>query len=581
MKASMRIAAKATMRLRSCVVLCGVLCGLQGTGHAGTRYYFSAGGSDTNDCRTVQSACRTVDKLNAISYAAGDSILLRGGDKFPGCPMLNAMNVPGLGAAEIPIVIESYGEGRATLLSNCPGYRALLTIDGISGVAVRHLILSAEGTRTAMGILIQNGVRRHNVVDGVILQDNEIMGFNTDEPSRYAAEIFVAGMTVGGNCGALNNIQVLGNRLHGIGGSSSPDDNGITGMGCGENITNVRYAGNEVYDIGGRYPALNGTSGNGIVLANVKGGEASANRVHDNGANTRTCGGPAGVWAFRSSKVVIRSNEVYRMRPLPELPPKACDWAAFDLDAGVTDSIVEYNYSHDNAGPALLAYTAEKWGPNSFRYNISENDEALMANGSGSVVVNGGGVSYVYNNTIYRSGRYEGGTPPSCFSFGWNGIFPKGTLVANNLCVNLMTDRLGRSRYLDAGKGLDLSAMTIMNNLYLGQGARVAWNWLDVEYPSIDDFRRATGKDAGSLVGDPMLVHVGAGGTCPETLGSGGPQPCPAAYQLKRGSKIVGTGANLSASPYNLDPGTSDYFGHSIAHDVGSGYNIGADGGAP
>ena len=55
------------------------------------------------------------------------------------------------------------------------------------------------------------------------------------------------------------------------------------------------------------------------------------------------------------------------MRPLPAYPGNgACDWAAYDLDAGVTNSVVQYNYSHDNAGPALLAYTAGSWGPNTF-----------------------------------------------------------------------------------------------------------------------------------------------------------------------------------------------------------------------
>jgi hypothetical protein len=565
----------------SSIVAFGVLVGLGGTGHAGSAHYFSAAGSDTNDCMTPQSACRSIDKLNSLSYAAGDAIRLRGNDMFPGCAALNANNVPTLGAAANPIVIESYGQGRATLVSNCPGYRALMTVDGVSGVVIRNLIMSAGGTQTAIGVLIQNSGRRRNAVDTVVIQDNEITGFNIAEPSRYGAEIFVTGMTASGNCGALTNIQILGNRLHGGSGPSSPDDNGITGMGCGENITNVKYSNNEVYDIGGHNPAPNGTSGNGIVLANVNAGEASFNRVHDNGANAKTCGGPAGVWAYRSRGVGIRSNEVYRMRPLPGLPAKACDWAAFDLDAGVTNAIVEYNYSHDNAGPALLAYTAEKWGPNSFRYNISENDEALMANGSGSVVINSGGVSYVYNNTIYRSGSYQGGTPPSCMSFGWTGIFPKGTLIANNLCVNLMTDRLGRSRYLDAGKGLDLAAVAIMNNLYFGRGTNVAWNWQNIEYPTIEDFHRATAKDESSLVDDPMLVAMGEGGICPETSHSEGAQRCPAGYRLKRNSKLVGAGANLAAAPYNLDPGTRDYFGHAVVHRTGSGYNIGADGAAP
>jgi hypothetical protein len=111
-------------------------------------------------------------------------------------------------------------------------------------------------------------------------------------------------------------------------------------------------------------------------------------------------------------------------------------------------------------------------------------------------------------------------------SFGWTGVFPKETLIANNLCVNSMIDQLGRTRYLDEP---DVSAITVVNNLCFNPLGYHRWNWRNVEYSSLEEFHRATGKGKGSLVEDPMLVHMGAGGSCVEAteLSNGGSQPCP------------------------------------------------------
>jgi hypothetical protein len=49
----------------------------------------------------------------------------------------------------------------------------------------------------------------------------------------------------------------------------------------------------------------------------------------------------------------------------------------------------------------------------------------------------------------------------------------------------------------------------------------------------------------------------------------------PSVYRLRRGSTALGMGANLAATPYNLDIGTRDYFGNTLATSI----NIGADGG--
>ncbi len=139
------------------------------------------------------------------------------------------------------------------------------------------------------------------------------------------------GYSLKGACGPLNNVRILNNKLHG-GTVTSNDDNGISGYGCGQNITNALYQGNQVYDMGGRATAPNGASGNGMILNGVNGGIEQYNVVHDNGANTTTCGGPGGIWTYSSNNIVIQFNEVYRMQPLPSFQ-SGCDWAAFDLDA--------------------------------------------------------------------------------------------------------------------------------------------------------------------------------------------------------------------------------------------------------
>ncbi len=553
-----------------------------GSSEAAEHFYFAAAGNDGSSCASPQSPCQSVERANAMTYRPGDVISFHGGDRFSGCLLLDSRNVLGGGAASNPIVVGSYGLGRATLLSNCPGIHALVTIDGVSGVIVENLDLSANGTRTAIGLLIQNSIR-NKIVETVIVRGNDIQGFNIDGSTHYGAEIFVSGHATNGNCGALNDIQITDNRLHGAEGSTSPDDNGITGFGCGHNITNVKYSGNEVFYIGGRALAPGGTSGNGIIANGADGGEVSHNLVHDNGANAATCGGPAGIWAFHAANIRIEFNEVYHMRPLPDYPGHgACDWAAFDLDSGVTASFVQYNYSHDNAGPGLLGFTGERWGPNTFRYNISENDQTMMTGASGSIAISHGGISYVYNNTIVRSGTYTGSVPPACISLGLPGVYPAGTIIANNMCINSMTDRLGRTRYLDAGSATDASAVTIANNLYYNPEGNDHWNWLNVDYASLAAFKTASGKDIGSSVGQPSVVGAGMEGPCPWTPHlANGPQPCPSGYALKAHSAAIGTGLNLALAPYALEPGSRDYYGTALPHHAGSGYNIGADGSSP
>jgi hypothetical protein len=519
--------------------------------------------------------------MNSLTYAAGDSILFHGGDSFTGCVMINSTSVPNKGSAINPITLDSYGSGNATLLSNCPGnLHALLTIDGVSGVTVQNLILSANGTQTAYGVLVQNSYSTTAPVDTILIQNTDISGFNCcgTTPGQYGSEIFIAGQAyaTGGNCGPINNVQVLNNKLHGAAGPTSPDDNGITGSGCdGQyNVTNVKYSGNEVWDLGGHIGST--VSGNGIVANRVQNAELSFNKAYDLGGNNRGCPGPVGIWAWGSDNVHIHHNEVYRVQQVGT-GIGGCDWAAYDFDQGVTNSIYEYNYSHDNGGAAILVY--QPGGGNVFRYNVSENDDTQMLGGSGVYAIGPYGPLSIYNNTIYRSGAFSNVTP-SCFNFGGDPgvIYPTGIVVANNLCVIPAYSTVeGFARYIDVNNGTNIANVTIKNNLYYSPSA--VW-WINARYDTLAQVQSA-GWEQGSIVATSLpLVSAGAGGTCTWSPPlSNGPQPCPSTYQLLTGAPGIGAGLNLTQAPYSFNVGTRDHWGTTIPHTVGSGYNMGADGG--
>ena len=432
-------------------------------------YYFSASGNDGNDCRSTSTACKTVSKVSSLTYAPGNSILFHGGDSFVGCWSLNSTRVPSLGSKDNPITINSYGGGTASLLSNCSGpFKPLLNIDGISGVKIQNLILSADGvTNSQIGIEIQNSSSR-NAVDTVIINNVEVTGFNATTSSNYAVGIFIAGRANNGRCGPLNNIQVLNSTLHGA-LPTSTDDNGINGYGCGNNVTNVIYRGNLLYNIGGHPNGTNGTSGNGLLANGVNGGELSFNIAHDNGANTNTCGGPAGVWAYSSANITIQYNEVYNMQPSSFT--KGCDWAAYDLDAGVSNSVLQYNYSHNNFGPGLLLFVANHataWGPNTVRYNVSENDNHT-GGGNIGVAKFAKGTAYIYNNTIWSNNTLPAGTRPWCLQTAISGSAFSG-IFANNICAMNKTD-LANAQFVYLETGSD--GLTFKSNAYYANNGGV------------------------------------------------------------------------------------------------------------
>jgi hypothetical protein len=509
-------------------------------------FFFAANGNDANDCSQA-TPCQSLTKAQSLVYVAGNNINFRGGDIFVGCWVLNANNVP-ISSASNPIVVQSYGTGRATLRANCPGnLTAQFGIQGVNGVIVQNLKFTAGGTQTAYGILLEGPG------DTITITNVEVSGFNQPNGGAYGGEIGVFGLGVyqTQGCQPLNKITVTNSSLHGENGVTSPDDFGITGFGCGPNITNVEYSHNTIFNIGGHPNGTPGTSGNGIVVNSTHSGHVAFNLVHDLGANVNTCGGPGGLWAFNSDSIVFEFNEVHHVQPVGQ-GRVGCDFIAFDSDGGTTNNIWQYNYAHDNAGACFLIFPGAVGAV--FRYNLCENNDTLFESGAQIAFASDG---QVYNNTIWLPAP---GTPGSvagaCWQFGFNATV--SGFIRNNICYTGMANSFNTSWLgLNSGNS-DLTALAIDHNLYFINSGSGQWQYngqlLDLAGV------QALGKDQGSRILDPLNTAPGTGGTCTwNPQANTGPQPCPPNYHLRAGSPAIGAGVGITGN------GGRDYYGAPLS----------------
>jgi hypothetical protein len=488
---------------------------------SGATYYVSPTGSDTNAGTDPSVPWQTIAKVNGFTFALGDSVLFQGGQSFTGCLAFGwNTNVPN-SAITSPFVLSSYGEGKALILSNCTGHNtAAVKIDAVNGFVMKNLAVSANGTQAQYGVLIQNTntLGGPTTYSGITVQHSEISGFNIGAAPTYygsSAEVEILGLNTAGHCGALDTINILDNSLHGENGPASYDDDGIYSVTCGAlnngpagNISNVTYSGNQIYDLGGgpNFPNI----ANGIVANGVNGGLLQNNVAHDIGGNSTSCGGPGGVWAYFANNITIQFNEVYNMRPLSFT--KGCDWVAYDVDGGVTNSVIQYNNSHDNFGSGLLAFVgtvgAQSWGPNEIHHNSSVNDGQI---GLGNVQV-----TKTPNNSLKIYSNYL--SSPSinkvlyCFVINSGTAWPAGSMIEYNTC-NTGGDPgvhnwagMYYAPYMPVPTGgVGLGMPVDYNNYYSPNNGVLLFHWGNGPlYQSLAAWQAATGEDTHSTSLNPL-----------------------------------------------------------------------------
>ena len=515
---------------------------------AGNTYYVSAAGDDSNTGTSASDAWRTVGRANARDLQPGDRVLFAGGQTFSGTVGVNAEDA---GTAASPVTIGSYGDGRATIEA---GAGKGVSVYNAGGVEVRDLRLGGAGYAAGnrgSGVELYTDLGGATKLEHVRVENVEASGFGDAGVllGAYPADGTKSGFRDVG----IVNVEAHDNADAGIESygyySGSPG-----GSATGWAHENVYVGYSEAYGNRG-VPNKGNNSGSGIVLGDVNGAVVERSVAHHNGELNNHRGGLVGIWAWESNNVTIQHNESYANRT------GTIDGGGFDLDGGVTNSVMQHNYSHDNAGAGYLLYQfsgARPFANNTVRYNVSENDGPTNLGG----IFAGGGVTDtdVHNNTVFTSPRPNGQT------FAAKAEDTSGLRFVNNIFVTTGGVPLAEASGGQAG-------LLFRGNDYWGSGDAFVIRQDGATYGSLGAWRNATGqeRDGGDPTGlsvDPRLTAPGNGGT----VGDADSLGALSAYRLLPGSPLVD--AALDPARLGFDPGATDFYGTTIpqgaAHDVGT-----------
>ncbi len=520
-----------------------------------TTYYISLAGNDSNSGNSPSSPWRTIGKVDAGHYQAGDRILFQGGQTFSGSLNFAANSWSATAAAANPVTIASYGTGSATINSGVAGG---FLAHNVAGFDLENLNFIGNGSANVNGVTLLNDLPGNVKLNNVYLNNLNVSGYgangvlvdgeNGSSGFNHVNISYVTAHNNTGNAGSCTaGIQVTSGANYSFGDKNAANQNVWIG-----HCTSYSNSGTAGYS---------SWSGSGIVMSNVSGGFIDNSVAANNGAHSI---GTVGIWAFDANNVTIQYNEAYGT-----MTNNGSDGDGFDLDGGVTNSVMQYNYSHDNAGAGYLIYSYNDGyvtGSSNVtaRYNISQNDVRSKDNWYGSITIGSDGGTLtgvnVYNNTLYQSlgsatyaAAIEGSSANSIHA-----------LLANNIFYATNSSRLIKD---PAGS----RNVSFEGNDYYSAGAFSAI-WGSTNYASLDSWRQATGEETvlGKSVGttaNPLLGNPGGGGI------TGGYNPAfLGAYDLLSGSPMYGAGLNLNAL-YGINVGTHDYYGNQLSS---SGFDIGA-----
>lgn len=499
-----------------------------------TTYYVSPSGNNTNSGLNEANAWQTIAHINTINFLPGDIILFEGGSTFTGNIYIESTDGNN---ASSPLQISSYGAGKATIDA---GNNFGIYVYNSQGVIIDNLIFQGSGltTNTNSGILFYADLPGDVKLDNIQISNCEVSGFGLHG---------IAISSFANNTG-YSNVLIDNNEVYDC------LDKGITSSGffsqskIGYSHSNITVRNCHVYNIPGS-SAINGHSGNGIVLSDVDGSVIEYSTVHNCGNGNVNCGGPVGIWYWDSNDVIIQYCEVYQMSN-----GTGCDGAGFDLDGGVTNGVMQYNYSHDNEGPGYLIgqFTGCRAMQNiTMRYNITENDSRNYA---GSIFLFNGEPNLpmanidIYNNTIYLDESIENTNSKAVYFLNWTPI--NNVDIQNNIFyVENNAD------FIDVPAG-NYSASFKGNAYYSTAAFNI--NYLGTNYNSLVDFQQNANQemDMGVPVGyqgNPLLTNPGNGGI----IGFGNDLHTLSAYQLTDTSPVIDLGMDLMLSNFEDFYGTT------------------------
>ena len=468
-------------------LMLAVLCwhGVNSSCAAG--WFVRSDGDDSAAGTNRNTAWRTIERVNRAHLQPGARVLFQAGQTFAGNLRLTAEDA---GTASLPVVIGSFGDGRATISA---GAGTGVAVENAGGITVENLVVVGAGITNngGYGILCNNTLANATMLDHLSIENVEVSGFGKHG-------ILVSGAPAGFRHVRVSHCVMRGNLLGGMEIAGRLDWDARNYAHADVEVTQCR-----AFDNTGDPNYHKNHSGSGIVLYEVDGGLVDRCAAWNNGAlNGSGGGGPVGLWTCASRGVVIQHCESFGNKT------KGADGGGFDIDGGSEDCVLQYNYSHDNDGPGLMVYTypyvSHPDRGNVVRFNIGANDSRKNRAYAGLWVRNdGNGMTglEVYNNTVL-AGPWTG-QAAAIHGEGVEACFRNNIFLAAGGAVPLRVEKPHRK-------------LRFENNLYWSEGSPVQVEWDQKVYTSLEQWRKETGQELldGHSLGlfqDPKLTALAAG----------------------------------------------------------------------
>ncbi|MDO0939170.1 carbohydrate-binding protein [Streptomyces sp. DG2A-72] len=535
------------------ILAAGTVVGIAAPAQAvNTTYYVdSASGADSNTGLDQSHPWKSLSKVNATTFGAGDRILLKAGSAWTG-----QLWPKGSGAAGSPIVIDSYGSGAKPRINGAGTAADAVRLFNQQYWTIRNLEVTntAPSTGTPGANLgdfrgIHVGGNNSQTLDGFVIdavnvhdvtgQVNWIGGDTADnKPGITFQTGWDASKKTGGivfdttvpNTAAppstptiLNDVTIQNSRISNTSFAgivvkqytgSSPGAVS-TGWGTRTSATDTRFKPHTNFTIRGNHITQAGTAYgcNGIYLTDVRGGTIERNVVDKTGTS--------GIETYFADNVTIQFNEVFGTSK----KAGGADSNGIDPDKGTTGQVVQYNYVHGNGDGILLCQFA--FGNVVLRYNVITSNTRYQIYLHSDAAAR----AQIYNNTLYNDAS-------NYLIYGYGKYLASTYAISNNILYSTRANATLSTS----------STITYRNNLYGGATLAVP------------------GGDSGAVVANPQFVSA------PINAPSGTPDTGPAlaaAYELKvaAGSPAVNAGVSIAGN------GGRDYEGNALyngAPDIGA-----------
>ena len=368
---------------------------------SGTYYIDATGGSDFNSGTATNDAWQTLARAST-NYLAGDQILLKRGETFPGQLLLQQVK----GSAALPIKVGAYGTGNDPIIAGSDGTNSIhmsfceyVEVEDLEivGEGISVTAYWAGGTNTYDHLYFRN----LNIHDITGTTSNALaMNTHPDGGTKFN-DVLIEGCTISNVLGksiSINKWNIDSTFFH----------------------TDVVISNNTIQGSGMQVGKIAGDS---LIIGNNVTGSNGSDGLTDT---------DSGLWIWDCHDLLIEHNVFEGARG-------SHDACGVHIDIGNTDCVIQYNLSRDNEGG--FAEILGSSSNNVYRYNISINDGARVkgvggATQEGKMFFFGGytGVgspkdgpynNYIYNNTIF--------TKASILSKFLVDDTVSGAMIANNI----------------------------------------------------------------------------------------------------------------------------------------------------